>query len=182
MKNAHQISTKPINYFNFNFNLPCHIRTKLAVFYRLFFGKVCPKNSPEIGQFFCQFALKIPRNLIFFLRPIRSPGYMFLCTTFNNIPIILILLTNKNTVLIYLVTICEQKTNDNCVWREGAPNINSSTGTIVFIFGVEPLLSPLFSTNYDKAIHRINLYPVDSALLVSILQCTYPLDNDLSSG
>ena len=91
------------------------------------------------------------------------------CTTFNNIPIILILLTNKNTALIYLVTVCEQKTNDDCVWHEGAPNINSSTSTIVFIFGVDPLSSPLSSTNYDKAIHWINLYPVDIALLVSII-------------
>ena len=57
---------------------------------------------------------------------------------FNNIPI-MILLTNKNTALIYLVTVCEQKTNNNSVWREGAPNINSSTGTVVFIFGVDPL-------------------------------------------
>ena len=101
---------------------------------------------------------------------------------FNNIPI-MILLTNKNTALIYLVTVCEQKTNNNSVWREGAPNINSST--VVFIFGVDPLSSTLFSTNYDKEllIHRINLIcPVDIALLVSIIQFTYPLDNDLSSG
>ena len=42
-----------------------NIPMKLVVFYRLFFSKVCPKNSPEISQFFCEFALKIPRNLVF---------------------------------------------------------------------------------------------------------------------
>ena len=115
---------------------------KLVVFYRLFFSKVCPKNSPEISQFFCEFALKIPRNLVFFRDLLEALVICFCgpdaCTTFNNIPIILVLLTNKNNALIYLVTICEKKTtNDNCVWREGAPNINSSIGTIVFIFGVE---------------------------------------------
>ena len=34
------------------------------------------------------------------------------CTTFNSIPIILNLLTNRNIALIYSVTICEQKTKD----------------------------------------------------------------------
>ena len=50
------------------------------------------------------------------IKPIRLFCYMFLlafvdlCTTFNSIPIILNLLTNRNIVLIYSVTICEQKT------------------------------------------------------------------------
>ena len=34
------------------------------------------------------------------------------CTTYNSVPIILILLTNKNVALIYSVTICEQRTKD----------------------------------------------------------------------
>ena len=34
------------------------------------------------------------------------------CTTYNSVPIILILLTNKNVALIYSVTICEQTTKD----------------------------------------------------------------------
>ena len=34
------------------------------------------------------------------------------CTTYNSVPIILILLTNKNVALIYYVTICEQRTKD----------------------------------------------------------------------
>ena len=37
------------------------------------------------------------------------------CTTFNNIPIILNSLTNRNIALIYSITICEQKTKD-CAW------------------------------------------------------------------
>ena len=136
---------------------------KLAQNRSIISGKICPEHSHEIGHFLLivfqqipQKSAKFPRNQPIFLWicsenpkkfgffpwPIRSLGYMFLwtwwCTTFNNIPIILVLLTNKNNALIYLVTICEQKTtNDNCVWREGAPNINSSIGTIVFIFGVK---------------------------------------------
>ena len=135
---------------------------KLAQNRSIISSKICPEHSHEIGRFlpivfqqslpqkfprnqpiFLWICSENPKKFVFFPWPIRSPGYMFLwtwwCTTFNNIPIILVLLTNKNNALIYLVTICEQKTtNDNCVWREGAPNINSSIGTIVFIFGVEP--------------------------------------------
>ena len=51
---------------------------------------------------------------------------------FNNIPIILKLLTKRNIALIYSVTICEQKTKD-CA-RQGASNINYNT--IVFNFDV----------------------------------------------
>ena len=136
---------------------------KLAQNRSIISSKFCPKHSHEFGSFlptvfrwslppkfpgnqpiFLRICLWKSHEINFFLRPVRSPGYMFLwtwwCTTFNNIPIILILLTNKNTALIYLVTICEQKTNDDCVWHEGAPNINSRTSTIVFIFGVDPLI------------------------------------------
>ena len=48
------------------------------------------------------------------MKPARIFSYIFLwtkqCTTFNSIPIILNLLTNKIAALIYSVTICEQKT------------------------------------------------------------------------
>ena len=51
------------------------------------------------------------------MKPVRLLCRIFLwtwwCTKrFNNIPIILILLTNKNVALIYSVTCCEQKTKD----------------------------------------------------------------------
>ena len=50
------------------------------------------------------------------MKPVRLLCYMFLwtwkCTTFKRIPIILIVLTNKNVALIYCVTICQQKTKD----------------------------------------------------------------------
>ena len=42
------------------------------------------------------------------------------------------------------------------------------------------VLAPVFQ-KMDSTNNRINLYPVDSASLVSIIQFTYPLDNDLSS-
>ena len=40
--------------------------------------------------------------------------YTWRCTTFNSIPNISILLTNKNVPLIYSITFCQQKTKD-CV-------------------------------------------------------------------
>ena len=50
------------------------------------------------------------------MKPVRLLCYMFLwtwkCTTFKRIPIIWIVLTNKNVALIYSVTICQQKTKD----------------------------------------------------------------------
>ena len=51
------------------------------------------------------------------MKPVRI-FFMFLytwrCTTFNSIPNISILLTNKNVPLIYSITFCQQKTKD-CV-------------------------------------------------------------------
>ena len=84
------------------------------------------------------------------IKPIRLFCYMFLltfvdlCTTFNSIPIILNLLTNRNIVLIYSVTICEQK--QSIVQGQGASNINYST--VVFNFDVCWLSLPVSSTNY----------------------------------
>ena len=50
------------------------------------------------------------------MEPVRRLFYMFLwiwrCTTFSSIPIILIFLRNKNVALLYSVTIWEQKTKD----------------------------------------------------------------------
>ena len=63
---------------------------------------------------------------------------------FNNIPIILKLLTKRNIALIYSVTICEQKTKD-CA-RQGASNINYNT--IVFNFDVWRVSKPVSYTNY----------------------------------
>ena len=42
------------------------ITTKSAFFYQLIFGWVCPKNSQEIGWFFCKFAPKNPVKFDFF--------------------------------------------------------------------------------------------------------------------
>ena len=56
----------------------------------------------------------------------RHLWYMFLstwrCTTFNSIPIILILLANKNVSIIYSLSICEQKRR--IVNRQWAPNVS----------------------------------------------------------
>ena len=50
------------------------------------------------------------------MKPVRLLCYMFLWTwkgtTCKRIPIILIVLTNKNFALIYSLTICQQKTKD----------------------------------------------------------------------
>ena len=55
------------------------------------------------------------------MKPVRLLCYMFLwtwkCSTFKRIPIILIVLTNKNVALIYSVTICQQKTKDCALSR-----------------------------------------------------------------
>ena len=42
------------------------ITTKLAVFYQLLFGEVCPKTFHEIGQFFREFVPKNPAKFDFF--------------------------------------------------------------------------------------------------------------------
>ena len=56
----------------------------------------------------------------------RHLWYMFLstwrCTTFNSIPIILILLANKKFSIIYSLSICEQKRK--IVNRQWAPNVS----------------------------------------------------------
>ena len=60
------------------------------------------------------------------MKPVRFLCYMFLwawkCTTFKSVPVILIVLTNKNVALIYSVTICQQKTKDcalsGCFWHK----------------------------------------------------------------
>ena len=50
---------------------------KLAVFYRLLFGKVCPEISREIpaksADFSANLPLKIPRNLTFFSATYQKP-------------------------------------------------------------------------------------------------------------
>ena len=69
------------------------------------------------------------------MKPDRLLCYMFLLAILDltdSIPIILNLLTNRNTALIYSVTFCEQK--KQIVHGQGASNINCST--IVFIFDV----------------------------------------------
>ena len=49
------------------------ITTKLAIFYQLLFGGVYPRNSREIGQFFLNLSLKIPRNLTFSSATCQKP-------------------------------------------------------------------------------------------------------------
>ena len=39
---------------------------EIGRFLPIVFQQSLPQNSPEISQFFCEFALKIPRNLVFF--------------------------------------------------------------------------------------------------------------------
>ena len=53
------------------------ITTKSAVFYRLLFGEVCPKNSSKIttksADFSSNLSLKIPRNLTFSSATCQKP-------------------------------------------------------------------------------------------------------------
>ena len=74
------------------------------------------------------------------MKSVRLSCYIFLLafltwqsTSFNSIPLILNLQTNKNIVLIYSVTICKQK-KQRTVGGQGASNINYST--VVFNFDV----------------------------------------------
>lgn len=67
------------------------------------------------------------------IKPVRLLCYVFLwtwwCTTLSSIPIILILLIDKNVGLIYSVTICQQQ--KRIVHHNEAPKINCNT--VVFI-------------------------------------------------
>ena len=63
------------------------------------------------------FAWSIVNSMEWLWRPldfsvIRCMLWFFRCMTCNSIPIILILMTNKNVILIYSNTICEQKAKD----------------------------------------------------------------------
>ena len=53
------------------------ITSKSAVFYQMFFGEVCPKNSHKIpmksANFSANLSLKIPRNLTFFFITYQKP-------------------------------------------------------------------------------------------------------------
>ena len=60
------------------------ITTKSAVFYRLLFGEVCPKNSAKIttksADFSSNLSLKIPRNLTFSSATCQKPWQVSLLT------------------------------------------------------------------------------------------------------
>ena len=49
------------------------ITTKLAIFYQLFLGEVCRKNSQEIGQFFWEFVPKNPAKFDLFFTTYEKP-------------------------------------------------------------------------------------------------------------
>ena len=93
------------------------------------------------GQFTPFTRLLKPQNIIvktigsrveWLWRPSNSFLYIFVVDlTFNSIPIILILLTNKNVAIIYFVKIYEQK-KKQIAHRQEDPNMNYST--VVFIF------------------------------------------------
>ena len=74
VKNAGPIGPKLIDIWQ---NFPSKITTKSAFFYRLIFGKVCPKHSlksaAKSADFSANLPLKIPRNLTFF-HPLSGPG------------------------------------------------------------------------------------------------------------
>ena len=82
------------------------------------------------------------------MKPVRI-FFMFLytrrCTTFNSIPNISILLTNKNVPLIYSITFCQQKTKD-CV-----PSASKLQFSFLFFLCLPPFitLSPLHNFSFE---------------------------------
>ena len=70
------------------------------------------------------------------IKPVRLMCYVFLwtwwCTTLSSIPIILVLLINKNVALIYSVTICQQQ--KRILLYKEAPKINCNT--VVFLISL----------------------------------------------
>ena len=71
--------------------------------------------------------------------------YTWRCTTFNSIPNISILLTNKNVPLIYSITFCQQKTKD-CV-----PSASKLQFSFLFFLCLPPFitLSPLHNFSFE---------------------------------
>ena len=67
VKNAGLISRSISSEFSLK------ITTKLAVFYHLFLGNVCPENSQEIGQFFWEFVSKNPAKFDLFFTTFEKP-------------------------------------------------------------------------------------------------------------
>ena len=67
VKNAGLISRSISSEFSLK------ITTKLAVFYHLFLGNVCPENSQEIGQFFWEFVPKNPAKFDLFFTNYEKP-------------------------------------------------------------------------------------------------------------
>ena len=74
------------------------------------------------------------------------------CITFNSIPIILYLLTNRNIALIYSVTICEQKTKDSAL----SGSFQHKLQHRCFSFDVCRLSLPPSSTKYHSIIEIID--------------------------
>ena len=50
-----------------------HISKKSTIFYRLFFGEVCPENSCKIGQFLHEFVSENPPKFDFFSETYQKP-------------------------------------------------------------------------------------------------------------
>ena len=90
------------------------------------------------------------------MKPVRGLFYMFLwiwrCTTFNSIPIILILLRNKNVALLYSVTICKQETKD-CTPSGSFQHKLQYHCFFLFFFYVCHLYQPVSSTNHAETNH-----------------------------
>ena len=67
VKNAGLISRSISSEFSLK------ITPKLAVFYQLFLGEVCPKNSQEIGQVSGNLSLKILQKFYLFFMTYEKP-------------------------------------------------------------------------------------------------------------
>ena len=58
---------------------------KLAIFYQLFVGEVCPENSQETGQFFWEFLFKSPAKFYLFFTTYENLYSMARSIRFENI-------------------------------------------------------------------------------------------------
>ena len=80
------------------------------------------------------------------MKPVRI-FFMFLytwrCTTFNSIPNISILLTNKNVPLIYSITFCKRKTKELCTVSFQTADFFSFFSFFFFFLCLPPFITRL---------------------------------------
>ena len=85
------------------------------------------------------------------------------CTTFNSIPVILNLRTNRNIALIYSVTINLWTKKQRIVHGQGTSNITFSTINSSLMFAGCPNQSALLCFHFDQATCNVNKSDVSAS-------------------